>query len=73
VSFSSVRWPQLLLTALLFGAAHGSMWVPGVIAGVLYGAVLIRTGRMGESIAAHATTNGLIAACVIFGAQWQLW
>jgi exosortase E/protease (VPEID-CTERM system) len=73
ISFASVRWPQLLLTALLFGAAHGSMWVPGVIAGVLYGAVLIRTGRIGESIAAHATTNALIAACVIFGAQWQLW
>jgi exosortase E/protease (VPEID-CTERM system) len=71
--FSAVRWPQLLLTALLFGLAHGSMWVPGVIAGVLYGLVLIRTGRIGESIAAHATTNGLIAACVIFGGQWQLW
>jgi CAAX prenyl protease-like protein len=73
VPFSAVRWPQLLLTALLFGLAHGSMWVPGVIAGVLYGAVLIRTGRFGESIAAHATTNCLIAVCVIVGGQWQLW
>jgi len=73
VPFSAVRWPQLLLTALLFGLAHGSMWVPGVIAGVLYGAVLIRTGRIGESIAAHATTNCLIAVCVIVGGQWQLW
>jgi hypothetical protein len=35
--------------------------------------VLIRTGRIGESIAAHATTNGLIAVCVIVGGQWQLW
>jgi exosortase E/protease (VPEID-CTERM system) len=73
VSFSAVRWPQLLLTSLLFGAAHGAMWLPGVIAGVLYGGVLIRTGRMGESIAAHATTNALIVACVLFGGQWQLW
>ncbi len=73
IPFWAVRWPQLLLTALLFGAAHGSMWLPGVIAGLSYGAVLIRTGRIGESIAAHATTNGLIALCVIFGAQWQLW
>ena len=73
VPFSRVRWPQLLLTALMFGAAHGSMWLPGVLAGVLYGAVLIRTGRIGESIAAHATTNALIAVCVLFGAQWQLW
>jgi hypothetical protein len=44
-----------------------------VISGVLYGAVLIRTGRIGESIASLATTNALIAACVIFGAHWQLW
>jgi exosortase E/protease (VPEID-CTERM system) len=73
IPFCAVRWPQLLLTALLFGMAHGSMWLPGVIAGVLYGAVLIRTGRIGESIAAHAATNGLIALCVMFGAQWQLW
>jgi exosortase E/protease (VPEID-CTERM system) len=71
--FSAVRWPQLLLTALVFGAAHGSMWLPGAIAGVCYGAVVMRTGRIGESIAAHATTNGLIALCVIFGTQWQLW
>ena len=73
IAFAAVRWPQLLLTALLFGAAHGSMWLPGAIAGVCYGAVVIRTGRIGEAIAAHATTNGLIALCVIFGAQWQLW
>jgi len=73
VPFSAVRWPQLLLTSLLFGAAHGSMWLPGVLAGALYGAVLIRTGRIGESIAAHATTNGLMVLCVLFGSQWQLW
>jgi exosortase E/protease (VPEID-CTERM system) len=73
IPFSAVRWPQLLLTSLLFGVAHGSMWLPGALAGLLYGAVLMRTGRIGESIAAHATTNGLIALCVVVGTQWQLW
>jgi exosortase E/protease (VPEID-CTERM system) len=73
IAFSAVRLPQLLLTSLLFGVAHGSMWAPGMLAGLLYGAVLIRTGRIGESIAAHATTNALIALCVVFGGQWQLW
>jgi exosortase E/protease (VPEID-CTERM system) len=73
IPFAAVRVPQLLLTSLLFGAAHGSMWLPGTLAGVLYGAVLIRTGRIGEAIAAHATTNALVALCVVVGSQWQLW
>jgi exosortase E/protease (VPEID-CTERM system) len=73
IPFSAVRVPQLLLTSLLFGVAHGSMWLPGALAGMLYGALVMRTGRIGESIAAHATTNALIALCVVFGSQWQLW
>lgn len=73
IPFSAVRLPQLLLTSLLFGVVHGSMWLPGTVAGLAYGALVMRTGRIGESIAAHATTNALIAVCVVFGNQWQLW
>ncbi len=76
--FESVRFPavggwSLLLSSLAFGLAHGSMWLPGTAAGAIYGAVVIRTGRIGEAIAAHVTTNGLLAACVLFAGQWQLW
>jgi hypothetical protein len=49
------------------------MWLPGIAAGVLYGAGLVRSGSMGEAVVAHATTNGLIAAWVLLGSQWQLW
>jgi hypothetical protein len=35
--------------------------------------VLIRTGRMGEAVAAHLTTNLLIAVWVLLAGQWQLW
>ena len=59
VSFRSVRWPALTITAIVFGLAHGALWLPGVMAGLAYGWILIRHGRMGEAFAAHATTNAL--------------
>ncbi|HEY0341242.1 MAG TPA: CAAX prenyl protease-related protein, partial [Steroidobacteraceae bacterium] len=73
VRFQAVRPWALLVTAIAFGVGHGSMWLPGIAAGLLYGAELIRSGSMGEAVAAHATTNGLIAAWVLLGDQWQLW
>ena len=65
-------WP-LLLSSLVFGLCHGALWLPGMIAGVTYGLVFIRSQRMGEAIAAHATANALIAVCVLVDSQWQLW
>ncbi len=73
VSFATVRWPILLLTSVIFGVNHGVMWAPGIVAGWFYGWLVCHTGRIGESIAAHATTNGLLAALVILGDQWQFW
>ena len=73
VPFQSAGGWALLVSSTAFGLGHGSMWLPGIIAGVLYGAVLMRTGRMGEAVAAHATTNASIAAWVLFGNEWQLW
>jgi exosortase E/protease (VPEID-CTERM system) len=71
--YESVRWPALMITSIVFGAAHGALWLPGIVAGIAYGLLVIRLGRLGEGIAAHATTNGLIAITVIAGNQWQLW
>jgi exosortase E/protease (VPEID-CTERM system) len=73
VSFASIGWMPLLVTAAAFGVLHGTLWLPGIAAGAAYGLVLIRTGRMGEAVAAHATSNLLIAASVLAAGQWQLW
>lgn len=73
VPFGAVHLPALMLTALIFGVNYGVMWAPGIAAGLLYGWLAIRTGRIGESVAAHATTNALLAALVIFDGQWQFW
>jgi CAAX prenyl protease-like protein len=73
VPFRSVHWPALAATAILFGLAHGVLWLPGVAAGLAYGLILIRRGGIGEAFAAHATTNALIAGSVLAANQWQLW
>ncbi len=73
VPLQSVRWPAVASSAVVFGIMHGSLWFPGIVAGLAYGAVAVKTGRLGESVAAHATTNMLIALQVLCLDQWQLW
>jgi exosortase E/protease (VPEID-CTERM system) len=73
IRFSAVRWPALAATAVVFGLGHGVLWLPGMIAGLAYGLIVIRRDRIGEAVAAHATTNALIAVLVLLGDQWQLW
>jgi exosortase E/protease (VPEID-CTERM system) len=63
----------LLVSAAVFGLCQGAFWLPGVMAGVVFGLVYMRTGRLGEAIAAHVTGNALIAMAVLVGSQWQLW
>ncbi|MEJ0005676.1 MAG: exosortase E/protease, VPEID-CTERM system [Steroidobacteraceae bacterium] len=71
--FGAVGILALLLSSLAFGLAHGGWWLPGTAAGLAYGTLLMRTGRVGEAVAAHATTNGLIVVWVLGLQQWQLW
>jgi CAAX prenyl protease-like protein len=71
--FTRARWPALLVSAAAFGVMHGRFWMPGIVAGLGYGAVAMRTNKLGESIAAHATTNALLAVYVLVFGRWQLW
>ena len=73
VPLSAVRWPALAVSSLAFGIMHGALWLPGIMAGLAYGALAMRTGRLGESIVAHGTTNALLAGYVLAFGQWQLW
>lgn len=71
--FARVGLRALLISAVVFGLGHGALWLPGIAAGLIYGAVVIRTGRLGEAVLAHATTNALLSIAVIATGQWQLW
>jgi exosortase E/protease (VPEID-CTERM system) len=73
VSLRRFSWAALLVSSVLFGTLHGSRWFSGVVAGALYALVLVRRGRIGDAVAAHATTNALIAADVLVLHHWNLW
>jgi exosortase E/protease (VPEID-CTERM system) len=73
VPFHAVRCLPLLAAALCFGLAHGALWLPGSLAGIAYGGLVIRTGRMGDAALAHVVTNAGVAFAVMYYGQWQLW
>ena len=73
VPWRSWRWMALGVSSLLFGAMHGRLWFAGIAAGAIYAWVMVRRGRLGDSIAAHATTNALLAAYVSIFDRWDLW
>jgi exosortase E/protease (VPEID-CTERM system) len=73
VSFRRTGLAALLLSSLLFGLEEGALWLPGVIAALVFALLLVRTERMGEAVLAHATTNALLAVDVLLWHQWQLW
>jgi sodium transport system permease protein len=64
--FSGMRrlgaWPAVLVTALLFGLAHASIYrlLPTFILGVLLGVLRWRSGSVVPGIVMHAVNNGLI-------------
>lgn len=73
IRLQDTTWLALLLSSVLFGITHGSFWAPGIAAGLVYGLLARTTGRIGEAVIAHATTNSLLVVAVLFGGQWQLW
>ena len=72
VEAASVRLSAFLITAVLFGMQH-HLWVAGIVAGLIYGGLYVRTGNLWISILAHAVTNGALGVWVLANGQWRLW
>jgi CAAX prenyl protease-like protein len=73
VDFRSTSVLALAVSSVAFGTMHGARWFAGALAGVAYALAVRRRGRIGESVAAHAFTNALLAAWVITRGEWRLW
>ena len=71
--FRSTTLFALLGSSVAFGLMHGGRWFAGALAGLVYALVLRRRGRIGEAVAAHATTNLLLAIWVMARGDWGLW
>ena len=52
----------LIASAVIFGVAHGHFWAPGILVGLGFGWLAMRTGKLGEAVIAHACANAGVAA-----------
>jgi exosortase E/protease (VPEID-CTERM system) len=73
VPFSRLSWLAIAISSVAFGLLHGSMWLPGILAGILFALVAKQRNRIGEAIAAHATANLLLAVWVLARGDYGLW
>jgi exosortase E/protease (VPEID-CTERM system) len=73
ISFRKFSWFAVLASSVIFGALHGHRWIAGSLAGLVYALSVIRTGRLGNAVVAHVTTNALLAVDVLVFHRWDLW
>jgi uncharacterized protein len=73
VPLGAWTWSSMAISVALFGSEHGPYWEVGLIAGLAYNVVMIRTRSLGDCIFAHAVTNGLLSAYVIATGKWHYW
>lgn len=72
VPLGAFSWFSFLGTALLFGAEHNRI-AAGVLAGILYGALLVKQKKLIGVIVAHAVTNLSLGLYVILTGSWIFW
>ena len=63
---------SFIITVLFFGFSH-SMWLPGIITGVLLNVLLYKTKSIGSCIQAHAAANISLAIYVLATHNWMFW
>jgi exosortase E/protease (VPEID-CTERM system) len=73
VGLRSITPLSIIVSSAVFGLMHGSMWVGGILAGLVFALLLRKNGRIGDPIVAHATCNVLLAAWVLSVGHWHLW
>ena len=68
-----IGWGVLILVSLIFGLEHSARWLVGMLAGVAYGLLYIRTRDLGAAITAHITTNFLLGLYVLATGSYGFW
>jgi len=64
-------WP-FLATAAVFGFSHNE-WLAGILCGAAYQWLVIRKNRLGDAMMAHAITNFLLGAWIVWRGAWHFW
>jgi uncharacterized protein len=61
-----------LVSSALFASEH-AMWIAGMIAGLAYGWIYIRTANLWVPILSHTVTNGLLGLWIVSTGRWTFW
>jgi len=64
-------WP-FVATAVVFGFAHNE-WLAGILCGAAYQWLVLRKNRLGDAMTAHAITNFLLGAWIVWRGAWHFW
>lgn len=62
----------LVVASILFALEH-SMVLAGLVAGLAYGWIYMRSGNLWSVVIAHAATNGLLGVWILATGEWHLW
>ena len=72
VPLGAFTWLSFVFTVLAFGFEH-HRWLPGIVAGIVYAALLYRSRNLFSPILSHAVTNAFLGVYVIITGNWHFW
>lgn len=72
VAPGTFTWLSFVMSSVLFGLMHDN-WVAGTLAGAGFAIALYQRGQVCDAVAAHITSNALIALVVLAAGKWELW
>ena len=72
VAPARVGWKAVAVSSVLFGVEH-NLWLAGIIAGLAYSLLYMRSGSLWSPIVAHGVTNGVLGGWIISTGHWTYW
>jgi CAAX prenyl protease-like protein len=66
-------WKAFFGVAAVFAIVHGNWWLTSIVWALMISWLLVRTRSIGACIIAHATTNFLLGAYVLYTRDWSFW
>ncbi len=72
IDSGKLRWSVLLLISAFFGIEHME-WMAGIVCGIAFGLLYIKTRDIWAAIIAHGTTNFILGLYVVKFGAYQFW
>ena len=66
-------WKAFFGVAIIFAVVHGNWWLTSIVWALMISGLLAYTRSIGACIIAHATTNFLLGAYVLYTRDWSYW